>query len=151
MSDLSDLNDEILAEANRMKYLVADNALDVVLQGIDDPKFDPDKPYHGINPPIPEISFNITSTPVSAAPRKLKTLWTSGAVDDLRSMWGGGPMKPDNALDIFTEGLDDPQFDPNKPYTGKNTAERTEGSLIDMLAKEMAAEIDKEILKDLMP
>ena len=130
-----------------MKYPVADNALDVVLQGIDDPKFDPDKPYHGINPPVPEISFNIASTPIVAAPRKLKTTWTVEAAEDLRKMWGSGAA--DNALDIFTEGLDDPNFDPNKKYRGKNG--RVEQDLIEAMAKEMAAEIDREILKDLMP
>jgi hypothetical protein len=144
---LQDLNNEILSETNRQRYPVADNALDIVLQGIDDPNFDPSKPYHGINPPVPEISFDIQMQTVTAAPRKLKALWSPGAVDDLRAMWGGS-MKPDNALDIFTEGLDDPEFDPDKPYRGKKTQE---DSLIDAMANEMKSEIDREIMKTLMP
>lgn len=141
-----------------MKYPVADNALGIVLQGIDDPKFDPEKPYHGINPPdpenslnVPEIALNIQVQTVTAAPRKLKMSWSPEAADDLRLLWGDDLLRPDNALDIFTEGLDDPEFDPNKPYTGKNTAERTKNSLINIMAEEMAAEIDKEILRKPMP
>lgn len=99
---------------------------------------------------IPEIPINIQSEPVMSKFRKLKTTWSLETADDLRSLWGGGPTKPDNALDVFTQGLDDPEFDPGKPYHGKKAPEeKTEESLIDAMAKEMAAEIDREIMRDL--
>jgi hypothetical protein len=70
--------------------------------------------------------------------------WSLEAANSLRDSWGIGGA--DNALDIFTEGLDDPKFDPNKPYLGKRTPEE---DIVEATAKEMAAEIDSEILNSL--
>ena len=130
-------------EAWRLRYPIADNALDVFSQGLVDPTFDPGKPYHGINPPEP--IFDISIQTVTAPPRKLKALWTPEAAESLKELWGTGGA--DNALDIFTEGLDDPDFDVNKKYRGRHG--KVEQDLIDTMAKEMADEIDREILKDL--
>lgn len=95
--------------------------------------------------PIYTPFIPIEVTPAPAGPRKLKTTWTLEAAESLRDLWA---TKPDNALDVFNDGLDDPNFDPNKPYHGK---ERGSGvDLVKDMAKEMAAEIDREILKDLL-
>ena len=128
----------------RSRYPVSDNALDIFIQGTVDPKFDPNKPYHGINPP--EQGFEISIQPVVAAPRKLKTLWTVEAADDLKSLWGHS-AKPDNALDLLSQGIDDPEFNPDVPYRGRRDHS---DDLVDAMAKEMTEEIDKEIIRSIL-
>jgi hypothetical protein len=131
-----------ISEGPKRRYPPANNALDLVIQGIEDPEFDPNKPYHGINS---EPDLDIKLEPVVAGPRRLKMTWSAEAASELRDLWGSGAA--DNALDIFTEGLDDPAFDPNKKYRGKKGS--AEQELIDAMIKEMTEEIDKEILASL--
>jgi hypothetical protein len=95
----------------------------------------------------PYIPLQITVTPIVAKPRKLKTLWPAEAADELKGIWGGGPTRPDNALDIFIQGLDDPEFNPNVPYKGRRDHS---DDLIEAMAKEMSDEIDREIIKSVL-
>lgn len=110
------------------------------------------------------VPFEIQVTQVTAAPRTIKSNWSIGAVNDLRDMYGlGGPQYPDNALDILKDALDDPNYDPNGPdYKGlprwpdgrvatheEYLRYHPEERLVESMAKEMADEIDREILESL--
>lgn len=117
---------------------------------------------------LPKIDLNIQSTPISAKSRKLKFGWSQEAADDLRDLWGlPRPRLPSNALDLLNDSLEDPNFDPNspEPYKGlyrwpdgrvatpeeiKEAFESApESALVEKMAIEITAEIDREILKDL--
>lgn len=103
------------------------------------------------------MNFNITSAPVSATTRALKTSYSIEAAEELIDMWG--PKYPTNALDVLTDALDDPAYDPNKPYYGRprwsngrlatpqEIAEHggTSYDLVKSMAEEMCKEIDAEI------
>jgi len=122
---------------------------------------------------IPPFNVNIQSTPVTAIPRKLKAKlkakWGAEAADDLRSLWGISPIsRPDNTLDLLQDALEDPNYDPDAPegYKGlwrwpdgrvatpeeiKEQGTSTIGSsLVETMADEIKAEIDQEILRDLV-
>lgn len=119
------------------------------------------------SPQIPNFQLNISSTPVTATPRKLKSKWSVSAAQDLRDLWGGPawwPRLPTNELDLMRDALEDPNYDPNskEPYKGLWRWEdgrvatpeevkkaHSEQSLVEAAAEEMRAEIDKEILREL--
>jgi len=115
---------------------------------------------------VPEFDFNITCVPVQAQPKFLKSNWSQGAVQDFMSAFGLSlwPRLPDNALNLLNDALEDPSYDPNSPDTYKGlwrwddgrvaTPEEVakahpESSLVERMADEMKAEIDKEIMRDL--
>jgi hypothetical protein len=118
-------------------------------------------------PQIPNIPLNIISTPVVAKSRKLKMSWSLEAADDLRSAWRAtsAPSRPDNALDLLNDALEDPNYDPNssESYVGRyrwgdgtlatpeeiKKAFGAESSLVASMANEMSAEIDREILRSI--
>jgi hypothetical protein len=113
---------------------------------------------------LPEIDLQITSVPVQAPARKLSTTWSQTAADDLRSLWGPfWPQRPNNALDILKDALEDPDYDPDAPeeYKGRwrwedgriatpeeiEKARHPESALVENMANEMTNEIDREILR----
>jgi len=118
---------------------------------------------------LPNIQLNITSTQVTAKPRKLKTTWSQTAAQDLRDLWGDpGPTRPDNALDLLNDALDDPDYDPSKaeeykgryrwpdgriatPEEVKKAFQGSTAGLVSSMADEMKAEIDREIMNSLLP
>lgn len=120
-------------------------------------------------PSLPNIPLNITSTTVTAKPRKLKATWSSSAAQDLRELWDPpGPARPDNALDLLNDALDDPDYDPSKaeeykgryrwpdgriatPEEVKKALQGSTAGLVETMADEMKAEIDREIMKSLLP
>lgn len=80
------------------------------------------------------------------------------AVDDFR-----GPRRPDNILDLLQDAMEDPDYDPeDKDYKGlwrwSDGRVATPGEvrkwdpdyLVENMADEMAAEIDREILQTLL-
>jgi len=119
------------------------------------------------SPQIPNIQLNITSTSVVAKPRKLKTTWSTAASQDLRDLWPApGPYRPDNALDLLNDALDDPGYDPSKaeeykgryrwpdgriatPEEVKKALQGSTAGLVESMADEMTAEIDAEIMRKL--
>ena len=124
--------------------------------------------YHDpdLDPSIPEIDFQITSAPVQAQSRKMTMTWSQTAADDLRNLWGAKryPRRPDNALDVLKDALEDPNYDPDSetPYKGlwryedgriatpeEVRAAHPEMSLVESMANEMSAEIDREIMAEL--
>lgn len=116
---------------------------------------------------MPNIKLNITSTDVTAKSRKLKTTWSQMAADDLRGSWFPiWPRRPDNALDVLRDALDDPDYDPNaeESYKGlwrwadgrvatpeevKTAYHGSEAELVKTMADEMTAEIDRQIVASL--
>jgi len=116
---------------------------------------------------LPEIDLQISSSPVRATSRKLKTSWSLEAADDLRSLWAPiWPRRPDNILDVLRDALDDPDYDPDaeETYKGlwrwkdgrvatpeevKKAHEGPEHDLVKTMADDMAAEIDREIMRTL--
>lgn len=116
---------------------------------------------------IPNIQLNITSVPVTAKPRRLKSQWSKQAVDDFLSDWGTPvwPRLPDNVLDIVKDALEDPNYDPDSPEPYKGLWRWEDGriatpeevkkahpevSLVERMADEMKSEIDREIAKELL-
>jgi hypothetical protein len=116
---------------------------------------------------LPNIKFNITSTPVVAKSRKLKMTWSQTAADDLRRLWGPiWPRRPDNVLDVLKDALEDPDYDPDaeEDYKGrwrwedgrvatpeevKKAHSGSEVDLVATMADEMRAEVDREIMESL--
>jgi len=103
-----------------------------------------------------------------AKSRKLKTTWSQEAADDLRGLWGRSvwPRRPDNALDVLKDALEDPDYDPNAtddykgiwrhsdgriatPEEVRKASQGSEANLVESMADEMRAEIDREIMASL--
>ena len=119
------------------------------------------------NTPIPQIDLKITSMPVTANSRRLTMTWSQSSVDDMRSVWGPfWPRRPDNPLDLLRDALDDLNYDPDteEAYKGlwrwqdgrlatpaevKAATASPEQVMVNMVADNMTAEIDREILRSL--
>lgn len=116
---------------------------------------------------IPNFNLNITSSQVTAQPRKLQSVVSTTAAQDLRDLWGGSawPRLPTNELDLMRDALEDPNYDPDAKETYKGLwrwedgrvatpeevkAAHPEQSLIEAAAEEMRKEIDREIMRELM-
>lgn len=110
------------------------------------------------------VPLRIETQQVTYAPQTIKSNWSLSAANDLMEMMGvGGPDYPDNALDILKDALDDPNYDPeNLNYKGLprwpdgRVATHEEylkyhsgEKLVASMAKEMADEIDREILESI--
>lgn len=123
------------------------------------------QPNTDSDPPLPEISLQITSEPVVARPRKLATRWSAGTADDFLDFFGykAYPRLPDNDLDRLRDALEDPNYDPTKGnYEGlwrwedgrvatpeEVKAARPDVSLVKIMSDELADEVDREILNSL--
>lgn len=103
--------------------------------------------------PVPLVDID----QVTYASRKLAASWTM-PTDFSDWQLPSGPQYPDNPVDIINDALDDPNYDPEKPYIGLPrwpdgrvaTEEEVQAhNPIISMAAEMRKEIDAEIMEDL--